>query len=248
MTHRERGRIGRRADLASRPSPRMAQAPRLRARHPAARKVIGRAVKLAYGVVDDHILQGQKAAERLRAGTYSSADFDSDLQDVARSRAQAFKGARRGGGRLFRRGSEDGRAPLGRPARLGRGRRGEIEAAQPGEVRYSIEPGPLQPGGSPALFRRPNQGAARGHPLYEFGDDQRPVLVVNIPDNHPLRRLQWSDRRFQNARAGGLHQRPDPRRNEVARAGARRSAFRHGDLTARSRAPRGVPARSSGAP
>ena len=46
----------------------------------AQRKVISRAVELAYGVVDDHIRQGQKAAERLRAGTYSSADFDSDLK------------------------------------------------------------------------------------------------------------------------------------------------------------------------
>ena len=70
--------IGRRADLR-RPTG-------------AHRRVINRAVKLAYGVVDDHILQGQRAAERLRQGTYSSADFDQDLRALPRSRAQAVEG------------------------------------------------------------------------------------------------------------------------------------------------------------
>ena len=42
--------------------------------------VIDRAVRLAYGVVDDHIVQGKRAAERLRQGTYSSKDFDDDLR------------------------------------------------------------------------------------------------------------------------------------------------------------------------
>ncbi len=43
-------------------------------------KVISDAVKLAYGVVNEQIAQGQRAAERVREGSYNAADLERDIK------------------------------------------------------------------------------------------------------------------------------------------------------------------------
>ena len=45
-------------------------------------RVISSAVDLGYKVIDDQIRQGQQAAERIRAGVYSSGDAEEDLKKL----------------------------------------------------------------------------------------------------------------------------------------------------------------------
>ena len=151
----------------------------------AQKKVISRAVELAYGVVDDHIRQGQKAAERLRAGTYSSADFDSDLK-MCLDRAlrlskefgvvgmEFFDAVRRMAGTGAFAASAGGAVDL------------EVKSKKRAHVKWDLS---LSPAGfSPSV--PPLHSADRDkEPLrdvhFRAGDGQRHVLVVNIPDEHP---------------------------------------------------------------
>jgi hypothetical protein len=152
---------------------------------PAHRKVINRAVELAYGVVDDHIRQGQKAAERLRAGTYSSADFDSDLK-MCLDRAlrlskefgvvgvDLFDAIRRMAGSGAFTASARGDVDL------------EVKSKKRAHVKWDLSSSPA--GFSPSV--PPLQSADRSkEPLrdvhFRMGEGQRHVLVVNIPDEHP---------------------------------------------------------------
>jgi hypothetical protein len=149
------------------------------------REVIDRAVKLAYGVVDDHIVQGQRAAERLRTGSYSSADFDQDLRMCLDRALRLSKEWGVVGADLFdalRRmaGSRMGPGPSASDVAL------EMKTKRRAVVKFDIRPGmsrfnPLVP---------PLHSADRTkEPLkdvhFEFRDGSRPVLVVNIPDDHP---------------------------------------------------------------
>jgi hypothetical protein len=152
---------------------------------PARRKVINRAVELAYGVVDGHIRQGQKAAERLRAGTYSSADFDSDLK-MCLDRAlrlskefgvvgvDFFDAIRRMAGSSAFTASARGDVDL------------EVKSKKRAHVKWDLSSSPA--GFSPSV--PPLQSADRSkEPLrdvhFKVGEGQRHVLVVNIPDEHP---------------------------------------------------------------
>jgi hypothetical protein len=45
-------------------------------------EVIGNAVNLGYGVVDEYLQHGRQAARRIRAGSYSSADIEDDLSTL----------------------------------------------------------------------------------------------------------------------------------------------------------------------
>lgn len=149
------------------------------------RKVISRAVELAYGVVDDHIRQGQKAAERLRAGTYSSADFDSDLKMCLDRALRLSKELSVVGvefldavGRMA--GSGAFSASVSRDVDL------EVKSKKRAHVKWDLS---LSPAGfSPSV--PPLRSADRDkEPLrdvhFRVGEGQRHVLVVNIPDEHP---------------------------------------------------------------
>jgi hypothetical protein len=149
------------------------------------RKVIDRAVKLAYGVVDDHILQGQRAAERLRAGTYNSADFDSDLK-MCLERAlrlskefgvvgvDFFDAVRRMAGPRSGPGSPAGDVAV------------EMKSKKRAQVNFDLRSPPTR--FSPSV--PPLHSADRTkEPLRDIHfvarEGLRPVLVVNIPDDHP---------------------------------------------------------------
>ena len=148
-------------------------------------KVINRAVELAYGVVDDHIRQGQQAAERLRAGTYSSADFDSDLKmcldrmlklskEFGVVGVDFFDAVRRMAGPRTGVGAPSGNVDV------------ELKSKKRARVTHELRSNP--PGFSPAV--PPLHSADRTkEPLRDIRfvvrEGQRPVLVVNIPDNHP---------------------------------------------------------------
>jgi hypothetical protein len=148
------------------------------------REVIDRAVKLAYGVVDDHIVQGRRAAERLQAGSYSSADFDEDLRQCLNRALRLSKDLgvvgvdffdvmrRRVGLRL------DSSAPEAALEVNSKGRRAE--------VKFHVRPGVR--GFNPSV--PPIHSADRNKaPLedirFELRDGSRPVLVVNIPEDQP---------------------------------------------------------------
>jgi hypothetical protein len=149
------------------------------------REVIGRAVKLAYDVVDRHIVQGQQAAERLRAGTYSSADFDEDLRvclDRALSLSKEwgvvgvdfFAALRRMAGSRMASGPSAPDVAL------------ETKSKRRAEVKFHIRPGMsrfnpfVPPLYSADRTKKPLEGVH-----FAFRDGSRPVLVVDIPDGHP---------------------------------------------------------------
>jgi hypothetical protein len=155
------------------------------ARPAAGRDVINRAVKLAYGVVDDHILQGQRAAERLRQGTYSSADFDQDLRACLDRALKLSKEWGVVGADFFdvvRRmaGSRMGSGPSAPDVAL------EVKSKRRAEVKFHLRPGlsrfnPLVP----PIHSADETKDALKDVQFAFRDGGRPVLVVNIPDNQP---------------------------------------------------------------
>jgi hypothetical protein len=148
------------------------------------RKVINRAVELAYGVVDDHIRQGQQAAERLRAGTYSSADFDSDLKlclDRALKLSKEFGVVGVDFFDAVRRMAPFRSAVGSIAADFAL----EVKSNRRAQVKYDLRSSPT--GFSPAV--PPLHSADRSKkPLEDVHfvvREGHPVLVVNIPDDHP---------------------------------------------------------------
>ena len=60
---------------------------------PGIREVIGDAVKLGYNVVEEYLEQGRQAAGRFRAGSYTSADIESDVAALAERLMRTTKDA-----------------------------------------------------------------------------------------------------------------------------------------------------------
>jgi hypothetical protein len=167
------------------PGPQSAESAGAAAPTAAHRKVIDQAVKLAYGVVDEHILQGQRAAQRLREGSYSSADFDSDLKMCLERALRLSKEFGVVGVDFF-----DAVRRLAGP-RTGPGAPSsdvavEVKSKKPAQVKFDLRSSPAR--FSPAV--PPLHSADRTkEPLkdirFEVREGQRPVLVVNVPDDHP---------------------------------------------------------------
>jgi hypothetical protein len=150
------------------------------------REVIDRAVKLAYDVVDDHIVQGRRAAERLRQGTYSSADFDDDLRQCLDRALRLSKDLgvvgvdfldvmrRRAGSRA----ASDPSAPEAALEVNSKRRRAE--------VKFHIRPGVRGFNPSvPPIHSADQHKAALSDVRFELREGSRPVLVVNIPEDQP---------------------------------------------------------------
>jgi hypothetical protein len=142
-------------------------------------------VKLAYGVVDEHITQGQRAAQRLREGTYSSADFDSDLKACLERALRLSKEFGSVGVDLFdavRRMAGPGAAAASGGGNVDL----EVKSKKRAQVKWDLSKSPA--GFSPSV--PPLHSADRSkEPLrdvhFRMGDGQRHVLVVHVPDQHP---------------------------------------------------------------
>jgi len=147
-------------------------------------RVIEKAVKLAYGVVDDHIAQGQKAAESLRAGTYTSADFDSDLKMLLERALRISKEI----GALGVDALDAVRKMVG--PRLGASAISdvavEVKSKRRNQVKYDLRSSPARFSPTvPPLYSADRSKEPLKDIRFEVRDGQHPVLVVNIPDNHP---------------------------------------------------------------
>jgi hypothetical protein len=143
-------------------------------------------VALAYKVVDSHIIQGQKAAASLRAGTYSSSDFDKDLKQCLDRALELSKEFGALGVDLF-----DAVRRMTGP-RWGLGSVGGNVAVelknQKRTAHVDVHLHPSATRFSPAVL--PLHSADRRKPPLtdvhlRVGEDQRPVLIVNFPDDHP---------------------------------------------------------------
>ncbi len=150
------------------------------------RKVISRAVELAYKVVDDHIEQGRRAAQRVHDGHYTAANFDDDLKECLTRALKLSKefavlgvdmvdAVRRMAGP---------RSGLGSPG-------GVVSVETKGkkaQVSYDLRSSPdsFSPVVPPLHSAR---GPGRGkEPLQDVQfvvKDGRATLVVNVPDGHP---------------------------------------------------------------
>jgi hypothetical protein len=147
--------------------------------------VIDRAVRLAYGVVDDHIVQGRRAAEALRQGTYSSKDFDDDLRACLDRALRMSKEWGVWGVDFFdvirrRAGAQTGSGPSAPDVAL------EVNSKRRAEVKFHLRPGMSRFNPSvPAIHSADKNKPPIEDAHFEFRDNSRPVLVVNIPDGHP---------------------------------------------------------------
>ena len=149
------------------------------------REVIDRAVKLAYGVVDDHIVQGKRAAEALRQGTYSSKDFDDDLRTCLDRALRLSKDWGVWGLDFFdvlrrKAGSQMGSGPSAPDVAL------EVNSKRRAEVKFHLRPGMSRFNPSvPELHSADKTKAPLKDVHFVFRDGSRPVLVVDIPDDQP---------------------------------------------------------------
>jgi len=150
------------------------------------REVIDQAVKLAYGVVDDHIAQGRRAAERLRQGSYSSADFDDDLRQCLDRALRLSKDLGVVGVDFLdvmrrRAASRSGTDPSTPEAAL------EVNSKRRrAEVKFHIRPGVRGFNPTvPPIHSADQNKAPLSDVHFELRDGSRPVLVVNIPEDHP---------------------------------------------------------------
>jgi hypothetical protein len=147
--------------------------------------VIDRAVELAYGVVDDHIVQGRRAADALREGTYSSKDFDDDLRACLDRALRMSKEWGVWGVDFFdvvrrKAGSQTGSGPSAPDVAL------EVKSKRRAEVKFHLRPGMSRFNPSvPPIHSADKKKPALEDVRFEFRDNSRPVLVVNIPDDHP---------------------------------------------------------------
>jgi hypothetical protein len=162
-------------------------------------QVIADAVGTAYGVIEDNIRHGRHAAERLRHGTYQSADLPDDLSQVVNRLltlgmdlsmiwfrlmaavlrdprlAAAFEGA--GGSRPAAR-----RTTMRRPPRIVY----QVHSSRPHEVDFNPH-APTRPTipASADLYH----GEGRASPIrgvrFESGGEGVLRIVITVPDHQP---------------------------------------------------------------
>jgi len=166
---------------------------------------ISRSVELGYRVVDDYIQQGQRAAQRMSAGTLTAEAVASEAQDlggrIARY-ASDFFGAwvelldLAAAGSAARQAApaasapQSGTSPSPEPPparRAAAGLRVQVVAARPVEVALDLRPervsGPLRAHElRSADARKPRLADVT---IHADGAGATPVLRIGVPDGHP---------------------------------------------------------------
>lgn len=149
-------------------------------------EVIAKAVKLAYRVVDDHIRQGRRAAELVRAGSYNTVDFEADLKSLLDRMIGLSREAGAVGVELIDtliRGSAAPRHAAPSAAEVA------IEVKSPRRVQVSVELKPTRSGfipSTPPLYASDRSFAPLDKLHFVVKEGTRPVLVVEVPDGQPL--------------------------------------------------------------
>jgi hypothetical protein len=167
------------ADDTKKPQPRSANA------------IIGDAVSRGYKVIEDQILQGRDAAERFRAGTYNSADAEADVKKLVNRVMDLVKELGTAGFELAAAAIRDPRAPPHDPHAKPSPSQGpdvaiETHSARPVQVTCKLSPPSARFVPSvPALYSNDPNVPPLKSLRFELRDD-RPILLVDIPDDQPL--------------------------------------------------------------
>jgi hypothetical protein len=167
------------ADNTTKPQPRTANA------------IIGDAVSRGYKVIEDQIQQGRDAAERFRAGTYSSGDAEADIKKLVNRVMDLAKDLGTAGFELAAAAIRDPRAPPRDPHSPPSPSQSpdvaiETHSARPVQVTCKLSPPSARFVPSvPALYSNNPEAPPLKGIRFDVRDN-RPVLLVNIPDDQPL--------------------------------------------------------------
>jgi hypothetical protein len=152
-----------------------------------ANTIIGDAVSRGYKVIEDQILQGRDAAERFRAGTYNSADAEADVKKLVNRVMDLVKELGTAGFELAAAAIRDPRDPHSTPSPSQSPDVAiETHSARPIQVTCKLSPPSARFVPSvPALYSNdPKVPPLKG--IRFEARDNRPVLLVDIPDDQPL--------------------------------------------------------------
>jgi hypothetical protein len=184
------------ADDPKKPQPRTANA------------IIGDAVSLGYKVIEAQIQQGRDAAERVRAGTYSSSDVEADVKKLVNRVLDLVKDLGTAGFELAAATIRPGVPPHDSQVAPSPSQAPEVaietHSARPLQVTCKLSPPSARFTPSvPALYSKdPDAPPLRGIKL-ELRDN-RPVLVVQIPDDQPLGTYAGAIVDMETNQAGGF--------------------------------------------
>ena len=149
-------------------------------------EIIGKAVKLAYRVVDQHIQQGRHAAARVRAGTYNSVDLEADLKSLVDRMIGLTRELGSVSVELFDtliRGKPEEAATAPSAADVA------IEVKSGRRVQVSVKLRPTARGfvpSVPPLHASDRSLAPLDKIHFLVNGEAQPVLVVEIPDEQPV--------------------------------------------------------------
>jgi hypothetical protein len=167
------------ADNTTKPQPRTANA------------IIGDAVSRGYKVIEDQIQQGRNAAERVRAGTYSSGDAEDDIKKLVTRVMDLAKDLGTAGFELAAAAIRDPRTPPRDPPSPPSPSQSpdvaiETHSARPVQVTCKLSPPSARFVPSvPALYSNNPEAPPLKGIRFDVRDN-RPLLLVNIPDDQPL--------------------------------------------------------------
>jgi hypothetical protein len=147
--------------------------------------VIGNAVNLGYRVIEEHLLQGRRAAERLREGSYNSTDMEEDVRTVVDRVMRVTREAAVAWLDLLA-APTLARTPPGM-ARPGRLISVEVQSTRRAQVTLDFNPAsysfvPLVQALHPTA---PGPRAAIDVSFMVSGDDARCVLTITVSDDVP---------------------------------------------------------------
>lgn len=169
--------------------------------------IISDAVSRGYQVIEDQILQGRNAAERFRAGTYNAADVEADIKQLLDRVMDLVKELGTTGFELAAAAIRDPRAPP-RPQQPGHQQSSdvaiEIHGARPAEVACKLCPPFARFVPSvPALYSSDREVSPLKNIRFELRDN-RPVLVIDIPEKQPPGKYSGAIVDRETNQAGGF--------------------------------------------